>query len=72
MRKWAKNPTSDVFLSNNANDLVGKLKFAKPTKVAVAGSFMLKTVAKPNMNVDLAFEIPSVTMVNIYTSTGLY
>ena len=39
-----------------------KYTFAKPAKVTVVGSYLLRSVAKPTQNVDLAVEIPSETL----------
>eukprot|EP00041_Stephanoeca_diplocostata_P025918 m.690451 g.690451 ORF g.690451 m.690451 type:complete len:1159 (+) comp22850_c1_seq1:187-3663(+) len=36
-----------------------KFRFYKPSKVAVVGSFLLKTCAKPRLNVDVAVEMPA-------------
>lgn len=35
------------------------LDFAPPTKVEVVGSFLLRTMAQPSLNVDLAVQMPS-------------
>ena len=38
----------------------GKFCFLKPAAVKVVGSFLLGTVTKPNLNVDIAVQIPKV------------
>ncbi|KAL6064808.1 Nucleolar protein 6 [Balamuthia mandrillaris] len=35
-----------------------KFTFAPPKTFAVVGSYMLQTLARPNLNIDLAFELP--------------
>jgi len=35
------------------------LKFSKPHSVALVGSYMLRTLARPQLNVDLAVEMPA-------------
>jgi hypothetical protein len=37
--------------------------FAKPSEVKIIGSFLLRTVAKPVLNVDVAIEIPPVRVL---------
>ena len=38
----------------------GKFSFRPPVAVKVVGSYLLKTAIKPDLNVDLALQIPEV------------
>ena len=47
----------------------GKFIFRPPVAVKVVGSYLLKTAIKPDLNVDLALELPK---VNIHQSHIMY
>jgi len=49
----------------------GKFCFAPPHSVKVVGSYLLQNLTKPELNVDVAVEIPKVSMLNV-TACILY
>lgn len=38
----------------------GKFRFQRPASVKVVGSYLLGTVTKPDLNVDIAVQMPKV------------
>jgi len=49
----------------------GKFYFVPPHSVKVVGSYLLQNLTKPELNVDVAVEIPQVSMLNV-TACILY
>ena len=39
----------------------GKFQFGKPSSVKVIGSYLLKTLTKPNFSIDIAVGLPQVS-----------
>lgn len=47
-------------LPSSLSPVKGKFYFRRPVSVKVVGSYLLGTLTKPNMNVDVAVEMPKV------------
>ena len=52
----------------------GKFRFVKPSVVKVVGSYLLGTIMKPNLNVDIVVQMPRVCFVFLlkHTHSNLY
>lgn len=49
----------------------GKFRFQRPASVKVVGSYLLGTVTKPDLNVDIAVQMPKVRRFENFTGKSI-
>lgn len=59
-------------LPSTPSPVKGKFCFRKPVSVKVVGSYLLGTITKPQLNVDIAMEMPKVRVLIYDCLTYLY
>ncbi|KAH9490986.1 Nucleolar protein 6 [Bulinus truncatus] len=57
-KKWLESMSIKIPLLEKPEDVKGNFQFLPPVNVRPAGSFVLDTIVKPNVNVDLVLQMP--------------